>query len=214
MRFWSESGEAGTGRPGRPAGTGRPERPAGTQGWGILDPAGFTALTTIGIVDNSTRGGFLVLLPFLLIERGASVEIVGLGLTLVFAGGALGKLVCGLIAERIGIVRTVVLTELTTAGGILLISQAPPGLEYLLLPLLGIALNGTSSVLYGTVGELVRPERRARAFALFYTITMGAGGLAPILYGALADQTTIPTALWTMSAALVLILPVCRRLRV
>jgi hypothetical protein len=38
-----------------------------------------------------------------------------------------------------------------------------------LLPVLGLALNGTSSVLYGTVPELAREGEAGRAFALFYT---------------------------------------------
>ncbi len=66
------------------------------RGWGIRDPFGFAVLSAVGVVDSATRGGILVLLPFLLIAKGAAVESVGLGLTLVFAGGACGKFVCGL----------------------------------------------------------------------------------------------------------------------
>ncbi len=45
-----------------------------------------------------------------------------------------------------------------------------------MLPLLGIALNGTSSVLYGTVRTRRRAGDTGRAFALFYTAVIGAGG--------------------------------------
>jgi MFS family permease len=48
-------------------------------------------------------------------------------------------------------------------------------------------LNGTSSVLYGTVPELAPPGREARAFALFYTGTIGSGALSPVLYGVVGD---------------------------
>jgi predicted MFS family arabinose efflux permease len=48
-------------------------------------------------------------------------------------------------------------------------------------------LNGTSSVLYGTVPELVTAKRIERAFALFYTGTLGSSALAPVLYGRLGD---------------------------
>jgi len=37
----------------------------------------------------------------------------------------------------------------------------------LLAPFLGIALNGTSSVLYGSVPELVSEEHRKQAFSIF-----------------------------------------------
>jgi MFS transporter, FSR family, fosmidomycin resistance protein len=56
-----------------------------------------------------------------------------------------------------------------------------------LLPLLGVMLNGTSSALYGTVPELTQPHLTERAFALFYTGTIGSGAIAPVLYGLLGD---------------------------
>ena len=57
----------------------------------------------------------------------------------------------------------------------------------MLLPALGVMLNGTSSVLYGTVPELVTANRIERAFALFYTGILGSSALAPVLYGRLGD---------------------------
>jgi predicted MFS family arabinose efflux permease len=74
----------------------------------------------------------------------------------------------------------------------------------LLLPIIGIALNGTSSVLYGSVPSLVVPERRAHAFSVFYTGTIGAGAIAPALYGVAGDALGVPTAL-TVAAAIVLV---------
>ncbi len=183
-------------------------------GWGILDPAGFGALSALGVVDGAVRGGFLVLLPFLLIGKGATVELVGLSLILVFAGGACGKFVCGMLAERVGIVRTVWLTELATAAGILAVMAVPLEWEYPLLPLVGLALNGTSSVLYATVADLVMPRRRARAFALFYTVVTGSSATAPLLFAAVGDSAGIPVAFGMMAAAVLLALPLSLRLRV
>jgi MFS transporter, FSR family, fosmidomycin resistance protein len=79
-------------------------------------------------------------------------------------------------------------------------------------------LNGTSSVLYGTVPELAPPERTERAFAIFYTGTIGAGALSPILYGFLGDAAgahwaTIATAI-TAIAILPLALVLAPRLSV
>ena len=44
---------------------------------------------------------------------------------MLFAGGAAGKFVCGVIAERVGIVRTVILTEVATACGIVAVAVGP-----------------------------------------------------------------------------------------
>ena len=46
-----------------------------------------------------------------------------------------------------------------------------------ILPFLGVALNGTSSVLYGTVADFVNPSRVPRAFGLFYTVIISASNL-------------------------------------
>ena len=81
--------------------------------------------------------GFLTYLPFLLRDKGATVPTIGLALSLIFAGGAMGKFVCGVAATRVGILASVVVTELATAGcifGMLGLSLKP---ALLLCPLLG-----------------------------------------------------------------------------
>jgi MFS family permease len=178
------------------------------------DNSGFAALSAIGIVDSATRMGFLTLLPFLLTAKGAGVAQVGLALSLVFAGGAAGKFVCGVIAVRVGILRTVILTECATAAGILaLLLPLSPMASLILLPPIGLALNGTSSVLYGTVAELVTPGRRARAFGLFYTFTIGAGAIAPMAYGFLGDAIGLERAISVVACVVLLVLPLTILLR-
>ena len=120
---------------------------------------------------------------------------VGFALALVFIGGAAGKLVCGLIAERVGILRTVILTELATGLLIAAVVAAPLTWAMLLLIPVGVALNGTSSVLYGTVAEFVRDDRQSRSFGLFYTLGSAAGALAPLVFGLLSDFAGVPAAL-------------------
>lgn len=148
---------------------------------------GFGLLLAIGVFDSSVRMGFLTFLPFLLGAKGATLPLVGLALTLVFLGGAAGKFACGWLGARLGVLLTILVTEIGTAAAILAVVALPlvPGL--ILLPLLGMMLNGTSSVLYGTVPELAPLGREARAFALFYTGTIGSGALSPVLYGVFGD---------------------------
>jgi FSR family fosmidomycin resistance protein-like MFS transporter len=145
---------------------------------------GFGLLLAIGILDSAVRMAFLLFLPFLLQQKGAGLPTVGLALGLTFAGGAAGKFTCGWLGARFGLLATVVMLPL-----------AP---TLVLLPLLGVMLNGTSSVLYGTVPELVPRHDTERAFARFYTGTIGSGALAPMLYGLLGDAVG-PT--WAAAAA-------------
>lgn len=182
-------------------------------GWGVRDRRGFSILSAIACIDTSARIGFLTFAPFLLIEKGAATESVGFALTLILAGGAAGKLVCGFVADRVGILRTVVLTELATAGLIAAVIVLPLVPALVVLPVLGVALNGTSSVLYGTVGDFVDPARQARAFGLFYTLSIGASAVAPVLYGLLGDFAGLTTALAVLAAGVLTILPLAFALR-
>jgi MFS family permease len=148
---------------------------------------GFALLLIIGILDSSVRMGFLMFLPFLLKEQGASLSIIGQALALVFIGGAAGKFACGWLGARFGVLATVLLTEAGTAAAIFSVLLLPLVPMLVLLPVLGLMLNGTSSVLYGTVPELAPSGRTEQAFAIFYTGTIGAGATAPILFGILGD---------------------------
>lgn len=182
-------------------------------GWGIRDARGFQALAAIGMIDNATRTGLLTFLPFALIAKGSSVAGVGTALALVFAGGAVGKFVCGLVAERAGVIRTVVLTEGATALGIAVVVGAPLPVALAILLPLGVALNGTSSVLYATVADLVTAERRARAYGLYYTLAIGASAGAPTVYGLLGDAVGVSATLLTVAVVVLATIPLCVVLR-
>ena len=174
---------------------------------------GFPVLLSIGVIDSATRMGFLTFLPFLLTAKGAALPTVGLALTLVFVGGAAGKLVCAWIGARIGVVATVWITEGFTALGILALLPLPLEFGLALLPLIGVALNGTSSVLYGSVPLMVAPEKRTRAFSVFYTGTIGSGAIAPILYGLIGDALSVPAALMVVAALVLATLPLVLLIR-
>jgi len=174
---------------------------------------GFPLLLSIGIIDSTSRMAFLTFLPFVLTAKGAGLPTVGLALTLVFAGGAVGKLVCGFIGARVGVVTTVWLTEIVTAIGIVALLPLPLEAALLLLPIVGIALNGTSSVVYGSVPDLVEPPKRQRAFSIFYTGTIGAGAISPALFGLLGDSVGVPTALMVVAAVVLITLPLTLALR-
>ena len=59
-------------------------------------------LLSIGVLDTATRMGYLLFLPFLIRARGGSSATVGLGLALLFLGGALGKASSGWLGQRRG----------------------------------------------------------------------------------------------------------------
>jgi len=191
----------------------RKDAPARAAGWGIRDRQGFTVLCLIEILDSSTRAGFLTFIAFLLIERGLSAGWAASAVPLVFVGGMAGKLACGLLAERLGVVRMIVITEVATAGGIFAVLALPAGGAFLLLPLLGVVLQGTSSVLYATVGEFVEPDRLPRTFGFFYTIGSVCGIAAPLGYGLLGDRFGVGAAIATMGVVILLAIPLAALLK-
>jgi MFS family permease len=172
------------------------------------DGRGFNLLLTIGAFDTATRMGYLLFLPFLIRGKGGSEATIGIGLALLFAGGAMGKACCGWLGQHLGVVWSVILTEAATALFMVATLGSPLGLTLAILPALGIVLNGTSSVLYGTVPELARKGEVGQAFALFYTGVLGAGGLAPIAYGTLADHSSRTIGVIAAALTAVAIIPV------
>jgi MFS family permease len=173
---------------------------------------GYWTLLAIGALDSMTRAGFLVFLPFLMIEKGATVTTGGFALTLVFVGGAAGKLLCARLT-RFGIVGTLNLTKTLTAVGMIALMYLPVGVDLALLPFFGAILNGPTSLTYGSVPMFIRPAGRSRAFSVFYTGTLGSAAIAPTISGVLGDFIGIHGTIVVMAALAMLTLPLAWQLR-
>jgi MFS transporter, FSR family, fosmidomycin resistance protein len=176
-------------------------------------PWAYWLLFSIHIADDLVRTGFMIFLPFLLRDKGADLPTIGLGLSLLFAGGAAGKLVMGWVGDRLGVVPSVILTEVATTILILVLLPLSLPLALVLLPAVGLMLNGTSSVLYGTIPEFVSPERRTHAFAIFYTGGSVAGATGPFVAGLLGDAVGLPIALAGVSCIALTTVPMVWALR-
>jgi MFS family permease len=176
-------------------------------------PWAYWLLFSIHIADDLVRTGFMIFLPFLLRDKGADLPTIGLGLSLSFAGGAAGKLVMGWVGEKLGVVPSVILTEVATTVLILCLLPLSLPLALMLLPAVGLMLNGTSSVLYGTIPEFVSPERRTHAFAIFYTGGSVAGATGPLVSGFLGDAVGLPIALSAVACIALTTVPMVWALR-
>lgn len=180
--------------------------------WGIRDRPRFAALCVVEVLDASVRASFLTFVAFLLIAKGLSTGWAAAAVPLVLVGGMAGKLACGMLAERLGVPRMIVATEIATAAGIFAAIALPPLGVVLLLPVLGVVLQGTSSVLYATIGEYVDAERLPRAFGLFYTVGSVCGIAAPLGFGLLGDRLGVEAVMGALGAAVLLTLPLAPRL--
>jgi MFS family permease len=187
--------------------------PDAASGWGIRDRPRFFALCLIEVLDSSTRSAFLTFIAFLLIAKGLAAGWAVAAVPLVLVGGMVGKLACGVLAERLGIARMIVITEIATAGGIFATLALPAAGVLVLLPLIGVVVQGTSSVLYATLGEYVSTERLTRAFGLFYTVGSVCGILAPLAFGLVGDRFGVQAAIAALGTTILLTLPLVAALR-
>ena len=137
---------------------------------------------------------------FLMLEKQVPVELAGLAVVLTLAGGIAGKFGCGLLAARTGAVRALVAVELLCAVAILAVVAAPAMIAFCLLPLAGVVLQGSSTITYGTVSDLVDERRHSRGFALVYTLVSIASVAGPIGFGLLSDGFGLDAAMGAMAA--------------
>ncbi len=168
---------------------------------------GFRILVLFGIADSVVRGGFFVCLPFLLIGKGAAVTTAGFALTLLFIGGAAGKLACGWIGNWLGNLATIVICQTLAAAGVVGVLLLPLQLTLVTLPFVGVVLNGVTTVIYGSVPAYAAPERRTHALSVFYTITIGAAAVSPPAAGSLGDLIGIPGTVIIVSALTLATIP-------
>ena len=195
-------------------------RPAATSGGQPVqrrestDLRAFGTLSGVGFLDSGTRAAALTFLPFVMTDiKGMSDEQVSVMLLFLLAGGAAGKFVCGWLDDRYGSISLIWGTKGLTAL-LLVASLASP--TYAIAPLmlvLGIGLNGTSSVLYATVASFIPSTRRATGYGYYYTATEVGGTLAPIVYGRVADVFSLRAAMIAMGVVTSLILPASLALR-
>jgi len=197
----------------RPSVEAHADAATGSAGWGIRNRTGFTVLVVIVFLDIAVQSGFLTFLAFLMLEKQVPAGLAAFAVVLTLAGGIFGKFGCGLLADRIGVRRSLVIVELLTAAGIVTILLSPTLVAYVLLPLIGIVLQGSSSITYATVSDLVRSERRSRGFAAIYSIASAASIAGPIIFGVVGDRFGLGPAMLTMAVVVLLPLPLSALLR-
>ena len=143
--------------------------------------------------------GLLTFIPLYFIDVLGRSEAAGNTALIVFlAGGAVGTLVGGRIADRVGR-RPVLLCSLTVATPlVLLFLSAPASLALPLLFVTGASVISSFSVTV-VMGQEYLPNRIGIASGVTLGLAIGIGGLSAPLLGLLADAHGLETALLVAS---------------
>ena len=153
----------------------------------------------------------LAFVPLWIVSRGHSKADGNRVLFLMLLAGALGTLMLGPIADRIGLRRTLVLTQAAIAPLVLVFVYVGGVAGTIALMLVGICVVGTFGVTM-VLSQLYLPRHVGMASGLSVGLAMGIGGIAAVILGAVADTINLETALTISAAAPAIGVAFCLRL--
>ena len=102
---------------------------------------------------------------------------------------------------------TIIIAQALTAAGMLAALFMPLNVLLAVLPALGVALNGITTVIYGSVPSFVAAQRRTHALSVFYTLTIGSAALSPPLSGLCSDLFGIPSTMVVIATLVLATIP-------
>lgn len=157
-------------------------------GDGVDHPGLFAALTCVEVVSSTISFGVNTFISLYWIHHlGGSTTLGGAALTLLLAGGVLGTLAGGRIADRIGMVRTVQLGNILLLPALIALLACNDRFGALPLVLLvGVVTNIPFAVLV-KLGQDYLPTRPGTAAGVTLGLAVSAGGLFLPVLGLVAD---------------------------
>lgn len=184
------------------------QRPGAPDDW-----RGFSLLTSAVVVRSIFFFGLSSLLA-LYVGTGlhAGKALGEAALTTMLAAGATGTITGGRLADRFGRLPVMRVSLAVTFAGLLAIAFT--GLPWIFVPiaLTGFALNQSFSLTV-TLGQDYLPSRMGTASGVTLGLAISIGGLLAPAFGALADGTSLHTALTTLAVLPVAALALALRLR-
>jgi MFS transporter, FSR family, fosmidomycin resistance protein len=153
----------------------------------------------------------LAFVPLWVVSRGHSKVDGNRLLFLMLLAGALGTLLLGSVADRIGLRRTLTITQTLIPPAILAFVYAGGIAGTLALMVVGVCTVGSFGVSM-VLSQLYLPRHVGMASGLAVGLAMGIGGIAAVVLGAVADAIDLRVALTICAAAPALGVFACLRL--
>ena len=178
-----------------------------TRQWGIKSPGRFSILGAVTFMDSLIQAVFLTFLAFIMLDKGVGPGLASICVVIALVGGMLGKFGCGYCAGRYGDRATFLVVQLLTAVGLVLLIELPATQAIIMLPLIGLVVQGSSTVTYGAVADFVDQDRQSRGYALIYTVSGISTVCGPLLFGIIADSHGLESAIWILVGVATLTIP-------
>jgi len=153
----------------------------------------------------------LAFVPLWVVAHGHSKSDGNRLLFLMLLAGAIGTLVLGPVADRVGLRRTLVVTQAAIAPLILAFVYIGGVVGVISLMLVGVCVVGTFGVTM-VLSQLYLPRHVGMASGLSIGLAMGIGGIAAVILGAVADAVDLRLALTVSVIAPALGVLVCLQL--
>lgn len=176
----------------------------------ILQNKQFALANASGMFDSFASSSLFIFLPFLFLAKGIDLSLLGLVTSTFFVGNIVGKYVLGSLVDRIGNVKIFVVTELSMAISIILLTFADSYIFLILFAVvLGALTKGTVPVLQTMVAESIEGQPYFdHAYGVSALLMGSAATLAPLVLGYISDQYGIYFAFYISAIfALLAIIP-------
>jgi FSR family fosmidomycin resistance protein-like MFS transporter len=178
--------------------------PAGTTtrraAQGDDDVRAMSVLTAVIAFRSVAWFGLLTFVPLWVVANGGTEGEGGRELSLMLVSGAVGTLVLGPVADRIGLRRTLVATQAVLPILIVVFVAVGGVVGTVAIMLVGLFCVGTFGVTM-VLSQLYLPRHVGMASGLSIGLAMGLGGIAAVALGAVADAIDLESALYLAAAA-------------
>ncbi len=142
----------------------------------------------------------LAFVPLWVVAHGHSKEAGNRLLFAMLLAGAVGTLVLGPVADRIGLRRTLLVTQILIGPLVLVFVYVGGVAGVVALMLVGVCVVGSFGVTM-VLSQLYLPRHVGMASGLAVGLAMGIGGIAAVILGAVADEASLKTALTICAVA-------------
>ena len=188
-----------------------PVRGSAAHGSGADDRRAMALLGVVIALRSVPWFALLAFVPLWVVAHGHSKSDGNRLLFLMLLAGAIGTLVLGPVADRVGLRRTLVVTQAAIAPLILAFVYIGGVVGVISLMLVGVCVVGTFGVTM-VLSQLYLPRHVGMASGLSIGLAMGIGGIAAVILGAIADAVDLRLALTVSVIAPALGVLVCLRL--